>query len=666
MKKFKTAIFAILTLLTAVYIFIEAPNLNPLYADGAIFWAFLITAYVVVFSLLKFGEITFEGFQKAPLGQGEKPQSPFKYNAKRKFPKWVKFVIATPWVYIGVMLVASSVFFNWKAYRDQLGEAEIKKFTTEVQAIDIAKIPVVDKNLAITLASKKLGERPSLGSQTMPGEPTIQMVNDELVWVVPLHHSGFFKWLFNMDGTPGYVKISATNPNKVDYVEGYKIKYHPYGYFIHDLHRHVRFTKGLFTGITDYSFELDDTGKPYWIVSTYKNKRLFALPEATGVIAVDATTGETHKYSIDELPDWIDRVQPEDFIIRQINNRGKYVNGIFNFSNKDKYMTSEGHNIVYNDGNNYLFTGLTSVGADESAMGFVMVDMVTKDVIQYQMSGATEKAAQRSAMGKVQDLGYKATFPIIVNILDTPTYFMTLKDAEGLVKQYAFVSIENYNLVGTGELMSEAVRDYQKALRNNGMNIDFSSDNNTVKDYEGIVTRISQENGADGSVYKFMLENVPETIFIAEAQTSDSLALTRVGDKVSVNYSESQSPIKAVTSFTNMTIFPKEEVKENDNVNLLLEKVTEYDLAHHGDEDFSSDLVPLEKQIEIDGTMMQIFEKSHKVSDNENVVTGYYAVSIDRNDISFYKKDGETFVKEDTIQVTDEKPKEITAEEDVA
>ncbi|MEG1994628.1 MAG: hypothetical protein RR048_06920, partial [Oscillospiraceae bacterium] len=279
MKKFKMSIFIVLTVLAGVYVFLEAPNLNPLYPDGAFFWAALITVYTVVFSLMKFGEITFNGFH-APQ-QGEKPQNPFGYNSTKKFPKWVKFAIAIPWVYIGVMLIISSVFFNWKAYRDQLGEPEIKKFTSEVQAIDISQVPVVDQRLAYNLASKKLGERPSLGSQTTPGEPTIQMVDGELVWVVPLHHSGLFKWLFNMEGTPGYIKISATNPNNIDYVEGYKIKYHPNSYLLHDLHRHARFTEGWFTGITDYSFELDDTGKPYWVVSTYKNERFFALPEAT-------------------------------------------------------------------------------------------------------------------------------------------------------------------------------------------------------------------------------------------------------------------------------------------------------------------------------------------------------------------------------------------------
>ena len=104
-------------------------------------------------------------------------------------------------------------------------------------------------------------------------------------------------------------------------------------------------------------------------------------------------------YSIDEVPEWVDRVQPESFIVNQINNKGEYVHGIFNFSDKDKYRTSQGEAIIYNNDDCYLFTGLTSIGQDESAIGFMMVDMVTKEPILYQMNGATEKSAQQSAQG---------------------------------------------------------------------------------------------------------------------------------------------------------------------------------------------------------------------------------------------------------------------------
>lgn len=540
----------VITLLVLLYVFVEAPTLSPLYLDGAIFWAVLITIYVGLNALMKIGEFSFDAEKTQP------GQVPFSFSARQKFPKLSAVIIAVPWILIVVVMILCSVFFQWKAYRDQLGEPEIKKFDNEVQAIDVAQIPIVDENLALQLAQKKLGERPALGSQVALYSATIQMVDGELVWVVPLYHSGFFKWLTNLSGTPGYIVVSATNTNDVRYVEGYKIKYHPGSYLLFDITRKVRFGPGLMTGITDYSFELDDEGQPYWAISTYKNSRGFSLPEADGIILLNATTGQMDRYGMDEVPEWVDRVQPEDFVLTQIANRGNYVHGIFNFANKDKYRPSEGHNIVYNNGRCYLFTGLTSVGSDDSAIGFIMVDMVTKEPIMYEMSGATEEAAQRSAEGRVQDLKYRATFPIILNIDSQPTYFMTLKDNIGLIKQYAFVSVTNYSTVGTGESVSAAMRDYENKLRSDGVTT-IGKLGGVVEQLEGTILRISGEYSGGNTVYKFLLSEKPNILFIAESTAGAELALTQPNDKIQVEYSLSSDGTAEVTSFDNLLFTQK-------------------------------------------------------------------------------------------------------------
>ncbi len=540
----------VITLLVLLYVFVEAPTLSPLYLDGAIFWAMLITIYVGLNALMKIGEFSFDAEKTQP------GQVPFSFSARQKFPKLSAVIIAVPWILIVVVTILCSVFFQWKAYRDQLGEPEIKKFDNEVQAIDVAQIPIVDENLALQLAQKKLGERPALGSQVALYSATIQMVDGELVWVVPLYHSGFFKWLTNLSGTPGYIVVSATNTNDVRYVEGYKIKYHPGSYLLFDITRKVRFGPGLMTGITDYSFELDDEGQPYWAISTYKNSRGFSLPEADGIILLNATTGQMDRYGMDEVPEWVDRVQPEDFVLTQIANRGNYVHGIFNFANKDKYRPSEGHNIVYNNGRCYLFTGLTSVGSDDSAIGFIMVDMVTKEPIMYEMSGATEEAAQRSAEGRVQDLKYRATFPIILNIDSQPTYFMTLKDNIGLIKQYAFVSVTNYSTVGTGESVSAAMRDYENKLRSDGVTT-IGKLGGVVEQLEGTILRISGEYSGGNTVYKFLLSEKPDILFIAESTAGAELALTQPNDKIQVEYSLSSDGTAEVTSFDNLLFTQK-------------------------------------------------------------------------------------------------------------
>ncbi|WP_343256272.1 hypothetical protein [Ligaoa zhengdingensis] len=544
MKKVKAVLFSLITLFVLGYIFFEAPNLNPLYAEGAMFYCAVVTIYVLVWALLKFGTFTLQ----SPENSGRA----FNYVQERHFPKWVKVLLAAPWVFFVAMLIGSSVLFHWTAFRDQLGQAQITEFSSDVQPVDVSQLPIVDRKLALKLADKKLGERQSLGSQVVLGEPTIQRVDGKLIWAVPLHHSGIFKWLTNLQGTPGYIVVSATNVKDVEYVDGKYVKYQTDSYLLNDVKRKIRMSGYLFEGLADYSFELDDSGQPYWVVSTYRNQRGFSLPEATGVILLNATTGEISRYHIGNVPEWVDRVQPEDFIINQINNQGQYVHGIFNFSDKDKFRSSEGHMIVYNNDRCYLFTGLTSVGQDDSTIGYVMVDMVDKSVRRYVMNGATENAAMSSAQGKVQNLRYTATFPLIINVGSEPTYFMTLKDDEGLIKQYAMVSVTDYSIVGTGETVPDAMRDYQQAMKNVGMRPNLSETDQALS-ITGTVLRIASEFNGTSTEYKLILAEAKDMIYLVDTSLSDELALTQPGDRVKIEYYQNPgSSTQAASGFDNL------------------------------------------------------------------------------------------------------------------
>lgn len=545
MKKIKKSYLLILAILLVLfYIFFATPNLNPIYSDGAFFWLVLIS--IIVFIVQFYGQKVFSQMDDS---QGKVV---FKMNHQVKIKKWLLFSLGGLWLIYLIVMLISTPLFNSEAYRNQMKDPEVKSFSSHVQAIDLDQIPIVDKELAYKLADKKLGEKPSLGSQVELGEPTIQQVNGKLVWVVPLHHSGFFKWLSNMDGAQGYIIVAANSMQDVTYVEDYKIKIQPDSYFFDDLVRHARIWGSFFTGITDYSFEIDDDGNPFWVVTTYRNNWGFSLPEANGILLIDAQTGETKRYALDEIPSWIDRVQPEDFLIDQIDNKGEYIHGVFNFSNYEKFRSSNGDIIVYNDGRCYLFTGITSVGSDESAIGFYMVDMVTKEPIMYKMNGATEYAAMKSAEGKVQDLKYNATFPLIINMEGMPTYFMTLKDNEGLIKNYAMVSVEDYSTVGVGATLEEALSDYQVQLKNNGLVLPETPSAEEKETLSGTVMRIAQEVTQQSTVYYLILNEAPNYIFRIESGINSELALTQPGDQVSVEFVDHVSGIVTVTSFDNL------------------------------------------------------------------------------------------------------------------
>ena len=543
MKHFKTKASLIALGVFALFALLQQLNLNPLYPDGAFFWCAFVSVFVLILASDRIGRVV--------MVRAHNAQPSVQFLRSTRPARWPLYIVAGVWALFFLTEFGSSVLFHVNAYRDQMPELTEMSFTDDFKTADLSQLPIVDEAMAKKLADKKLGERPSLGSQVVLGEPTLQQVDGKLVWAVPTYHSGFFKWITNLSGTPGYVCVSATNPQDVEYVDGYSIKYQPGAYFLQNLAFHTRYSAALFTGVTDYSFELDDTGRPFWVITTYRYLRGFALPEATGAIVMDCATGKSARYAIGALPAWVDRVQPENFIMQQLNNKGAYVHGYLNFSDKDKFETSEGDAIIYNDGRCYLFTGLTSVGSDESTIGLVMVDMVTKQPRLYRISGATEYAAQLSAQGKVQQYGYRAAFPLIINLNGAPTYFMTLQDTEGLIKQYAYVSVEDYQTVGVGETIPEARLNFEKALRASGAaSVGNTADKATT--LTGTVQRIGSEYTGSTTAYYIVLEGHDDVLFSVQGSLSDELAVTREGDRVSVTYYEKDGGTQDVSVFDNL------------------------------------------------------------------------------------------------------------------
>ena len=294
------------------------------------------------------------------------------------------------------------------------------------------------------------------------------------------------------------------------------------------------------------SFEIDDDGNPYWIAPVYNYKiGLFGGKDITGAIMVNAIDGSSQYYDIKDVPTWVDRVYPSDLLLSQLENWGKYTNGYFNtiFSQKGVLKPTDGYNYVALDDDVYLYTGLTSVSSDASNVGFALINMRTKESKYYAISGAEEFSAMSSAEGRVQNLKYTATFPILINAGGQPTYFMSLKDGAGLVKQYAFVSVENYQIVAVGDSVAEAEKQYYKLLSDNGkVKVDFEAKTVTAK-----IAHIQSAVVNGNSHYYFRLEGL-EKNFIAPISLNDGLPLLKTGDTVTIEYVEDESNSETVSS----------------------------------------------------------------------------------------------------------------------
>ncbi|MGL5915784.1 MAG: hypothetical protein ACRCZG_05945 [Culicoidibacterales bacterium] len=476
----------------------------------------------------------------------------WRFGKSMKLKMAVLVLLALP---IAGQIYASPVF-QASEYRNLIGEVQEKDYAENVADVAVTKLPVVDQALAEKLGDKVLGNDLGLGSQFTIGEYYLIDYAGELAWVAPLEPIDFFKWLQNMEGSPGYIRVSATDQNDVKLVqtldngEPVKIKYSKGSFLLNKLDRHVYLNGFMQYGLTDYSFEIDDAGRPYWVVSEYRKEiGYFGGDNVSRVIIVDAQTGEITAYTPDEAPEWANRVYPRQMMYTQINDWGLYKNGFINtlFGRREMLQVTEGGSYMFIDGQNYFYTGLTSAGRDESTVGFMLVNTRTKESTFYKVSGATETTAMRSAEGIVQDLGYQATFPILVNVQGKPTYFMTLKDNEGLVKRYAYVSVENYNNVGVGSTINEAQKDYVRQL---------TQDNQITTPTEGltsltaVVERIETVIiDSQSLTYLKVADN--KTLFIVSPETSAYAPVTKIGDTVELKYLPADTSEIIVNEFTN-------------------------------------------------------------------------------------------------------------------
>ena len=547
MKNFKS--YVISFIITAVYAFVKLPVLRIDFTS----LYYVLAMFFVIAGILN---MVFD-----------REEQRFTITNKRNF----KIAIGILAIAVVLPTLASTPIIRAKAYRNLLGTVKESEFTKDISPVNVNEIRIVDEDMAMKLGDKKLGEVPAIGSVSKLGKFHIQKVGEKLYWVAPLVHRDFIKWVTNMGGTNGYVMVSANDPQDVKLVqkangEDVKIVYQPDAYILQDLHRHVYIKGGMSRGMADYTLEIDDNGKPFWVVSLYEHKVGFGGANVNGTAIVDAKTGETKFYSIKDTPEWVDRIQPEEFVIDQINSWGVYVNGFINsvISEKGVLKATEGTSLVYGeDDKSYWYTGITSAGGDESTIGFMLVDSRTKEAKLYKQPGATEMAAMKSAEGSVQEKNYEATFPVMYNILGQPTYVSSLKDKAGLVKRVVFVSVEDYNIVGVGRDKAEAMKNYKDALESGGSGLEIDESDEFDKELEGTVKRIAADTKNGNTIYYLTLDTDDGNIFYATSKISKELPLTKEGDKIKITFSKDEKDVIEIDEFDNYNIGKTVEKKED-------------------------------------------------------------------------------------------------------
>ncbi len=504
--------------------------LPPINIQSREFWTFItfiIIASVIINAFSQVVQLIKDN--KNPQKISGVPRLNFKSIGKP-----IKFAFITILAIVilsGVASFVGSEIFNAKSY-NQLIKFEEGDFTKDVAEINQDQIPVVDKDTATRLGQRKLGEMSDLVSQFEIQEIYTQInYKGKPARVTPLMYGDVIKWLNNQkQGVPAYIMVDMTSQETelVRLKEG--IKYSESEYFMRDLQRALRFkypTK-IFDNI---SFEVDENGTPYWVASVVDFKIGFwSGSDIDGAVLMNAVTGESSYYKLSEIPTWVDQVFDSYMVLEQLNYNGKYRSGFFNsiFGQRGVLQATDGYNYLAIEDDVYLYTGMTSVTSDESNVGFVLTNLRTKQTKFYTIPGAEEYSAMASAEGQVQHLKYSATFPLLLNVSDRPTYFMSLKDAAGLVKMYAFVDVNQYQIVGTGNSVDSAREDYISRLKTEK----FTEENEGVKDeITGVIENINSAVVEGNTVYYIKLTN-DTNVYTAVIAKSDLLPFAQSGQTI--------------------------------------------------------------------------------------------------------------------------------------
>lgn len=545
--KNRTARLVLLLVLAAVISFaIYYVTLPALNVHNVGFWTYLFFVFLIFGAAIGVFDLS---SVLGELGRGfySHPKKKNVVNEKHGFlnrsviAKIGICVIVAPLIVVVLGGIVSSTVFNARRYADII-EIEERVFTEDMPSVsEINNIALVDTESAIILGERKLGRLENVVSQYIVSSGYTQInYKGHPMKVASLEYDGFFKWLNNRSqGVPGYIMVDAVQ-NKADYMElSEGIIYTESAYFGEDLERKLRFDYP--TKIFDrISFEVDENGKVWYVVSCATAKiGLFGAMDIHEVILFDPVSGVSELMSVDETPSWVDIVYDGYLACEKYDWKGIYSGGFLNslIGNKGCKQTTDDFGYIMRDDDVWYFTGVTSITADQSNIGFVLSCARTGEYVFYLVEGAEEHSAMGAAEGEVQEKEYYASFPTLVNIAGEPTYIMVLKDANALVKLYALVNVKQYNIVATASTQSDVIAAYVQLLKQNGIDtsdslVPDSSVDITVSDIKFLSMAgidYAYLTAEDGKVFRVEFNATNEAIVLVK--TKDVLSVKAVLDE---------------------------------------------------------------------------------------------------------------------------------------
>ncbi len=524
-----------------VWFYVSLPALNFHNTSFYSFVLVLLLVYILVFMIA----LGVERNDNKEYTSGGRLREYFSF-AKQQCKVVLLIVVALLAVLV-VGQILSAPLLRASAYHNLL-EVNTGDFAEDIDEVSFNEIPMLDESSARRLGDRKLGELSDMVSQFEVSYDYTQInYQGRPVRVAALEYGDFFKWIINTkEGLPAYIMVDMVTQEaqvvRLSSMDSGGMRYSPSEYFNRDLLRTLRFRYPTFMFSSPH-LELDEDGQPWWVCPREtRTIGLFGGSDIIGAVLLNACTGEHSYYDVADIPTWVDRVYTASLITQQYDYYGTYVQGFINslIGQKNVTVTTADFNYLAMNDDVYMYTGITSVSSDQSNIGFLLSNQRTKETTYYAAPGAIERSAMESAQGVVQDLGYSATFPLLLNISGQPTYFMSLKDSSDLVKMYAMVNVSQYQIVGTGSTVATCESDYISKLQQN--NISTNSDGPTV-DPTSVSGTIAEIRSAvlDGNSWYFIRLEGSETFYGIAASTDQRVVILNVGDSVSLQVNPEDS-----------------------------------------------------------------------------------------------------------------------------
>jgi hypothetical protein len=327
------------------------------------------------------------------------------------------------WVIPLVCLVVAGIIciVGYNSDHNAYAASHIVSVVTEpndaLPASSTSNMVIVPPDVATTKANQTMatgiaGQR-NYSTYLNLGPATLQMVDGHMWYVFPLEFDGSGNKARLHAVMPGYIMISAEDPNATP-IERYDGQYT----MIVGLgagqgaepDRWV-YDHGYNNGIlNDPTLEIDENGNPWYTVTMLQPHLGWTFYAPSYVLLINAHTGQIYKYGLGDVPSWVDRVYSSSVAETIANWYGQYSQAGFQgigSSNANRFQVSGDPVLTYTgSGNPSWRMLLTSYNSDSAVYRIIEMDAHTGTMHIYtpQQAMGTEDTVNE-AFGNASGIG---------------------------------------------------------------------------------------------------------------------------------------------------------------------------------------------------------------------------------------------------------------------